>query len=241
MRRFRFDTVPFIATVVLVALGIALGQWQTRRGDEKAAIQARLAERGAAPVLDLTHALAGAPVDPAALEFHRVAVTGQFMSGWPLYLDNRPQGGRFGFVLLMPFTIAGSNKVVLVERGWLPRGAEHDRVPQVATPAGQVRIDGVAVRRPGRVMQLGQAPALKPGAFVQNLEPAAFARASGLDVQPLVVEQTGPDPVLVRDWQGPDIDVARHRGYAFQWYALAMMAFLFFVITGFRRASKQAS
>jgi cytochrome oxidase assembly protein ShyY1 len=26
-----------------------------------------------------------------------------------------------------------------------------------------------------------------------------------------------------------------HQGYAFQWYALAVMALLFFVITGFKR------
>jgi cytochrome oxidase assembly protein ShyY1 len=237
MRRFRFNTIPFIATVLLVAFGIALGNWQTRRGDDKAALQARLLERGKAPAIALT----GAPADPDALEFRHVAVTGRFLPDWPLWLDNRPNGGRFGMILLMPFTISGSDKVVLVERGWVPRGAEHDRVPRVATPAGEVRIEGIAVRRPGRVMRLGEAPPLKPGAFVQNLEPAEFARATGMDVQQVVVEQTGPDPVLVRDWQGPDVDVARHRGYAFQWYALAAMAFLFFVITGFRSASKQAA
>jgi len=32
--------------------------------------------------------------------------------------------------------------------------------------------------------------------------------------------------------------VEKHRGYAFQWYALAAMAFIFFVVTGIRRGKK---
>jgi surfeit locus 1 family protein len=233
--RFRFRTIPFIATLVLVLVGIALGNWQTRRAAEKTVLQARL-EQGmaAAPrVLD------GGAVDPAHLEFHRVVVTGEFVPNWPVFLDNRPQNGRTGFILLMPFKIAGSNKAVLVARGWLPRNtAEHDRLPPFTTPAGQVRIEGRAVRQLARVMQLGTPAPLQPKALVQNLEPAELARASGLDLLPVVVEQTGPDAAgegLQRNWPAPSLDIDRHKGYAVQWYALAAMAFLFFVITGFRR------
>jgi surfeit locus 1 family protein len=233
--RFRFRTIPFIATLVLVLVGIALGNWQTRRAAEKTVLQARL-EQGmaAAPrVLD------GGAVDPAHLEFHRVVVTGEFVPNWPVFLDNRPQNGRTGFILLMPFKIAGSNKAVLVARGWLPRNtAEHDRLPPFTTPAGQVRIEGRAVRQLARVMQLGTPAPLQPKALVQNLEPAELARASGLDLLPVVVEQTGPDAAgagMQRNWPAPSLDIDRHKGYAVQWYALAAMAFLFFVITGFRR------
>lgn len=253
--RFRFRTIPFIATALLVVLGILLGNWQVRRAAEKTALQTRLNERSAAPPL----VLGAADVDPATIEFRHVIVSGEFVPNWPVFLDNRPNQGRSGFVLLMPFKITGSDrsgsgesgadKYVLVERGWLPRGAEHDSVPRIVTPAGQVRIEGIAVLRPARVLQLGTPTPLKPGAIVQNLEPAEFARASGLSLQPFVLEQTGADlagsgaagPALVRDWPAPGIDVARHRGYAFQWYGLAVMTFLFFVITGFRSASKQAA
>jgi cytochrome oxidase assembly protein ShyY1 len=239
--RFRFRTIPFIATVLLVALGILLGNWQTRRAAEKTELQTRLNARSAAPPL----VLGPQAVDPAAIEFRHVIVTGEFVPTWPVFLDNRPNEGRSGFVLLMPFKIAGSDKYVLVERGWLPRGAEHGSIPRFGTPAGRQRIEGIAVLRPARVLQLGTPAPLEPGAIVQNLEPADLARASGLDLQPIVLEQTSRDPAddaaLVRNWPAPGVDVARHRGYAFQWYGLALMTFLFFVITGFRSASKQAA
>jgi len=203
--------------------------------------------------------LGAAPVDPAAVEFRHIIVTGEFVPTWPVYLDNRPYQGGSGFSVLMPFKIAwsgtpgaegsGPDKYVLVERGWLPHGARHDAVPPLATPRGRIRIDGVALLRPGRVLQLGTPAPLKPGAIVQNLELQDFARASGLDLQPFLLEQLGPDVggsyttglAPQRNWTIPGIDVARHRGYAFQWYGLAAMAFLFFVITGFRSASKQAA
>jgi len=244
--RFRFRTIPFLAMLVLVALGIALGNWQTRRAAEKTLLQQKLAERSAAAPLVLGAAhlatLPAALPDPAALEYRRVIVSGEFIPNWQVVLDNRPNEGRSGFVLLMPFTIAGSHRQVLVARGWLPRdpgGAA--RVPQVATPAGRVTIEGIAVRRPARVMQLGTPPKLVPGAIMQNLEIGDLARASGLDLQPFLLEQTGPNSpgeVLVRKWPAPGIDVDRHKGYAFQWYALAVMAFLFFLITGYRSGSK---
>ena len=239
--RFRFRTIPFIAMLALVAIGIALGNWQTRRAAEKAGLQARLVQRGAAAPL----VLGAARQDPDALEFRRIVVSGEFDPDWPVFLDNRPLDGRSGFILLMPFTLAGSHQHVLVARGWLPRdpgGAT--RPPEVDTPRGTVTIEGVAVRRPARLMQLGTAPLLQPGAVVQNLEVDAFARASGLDMQPFLLEQTGPgtpNEALVRKWPAPGVDVDRHKGYAFQWYALAAMAFLFFVITGWRRGTRHGS
>lgn len=184
----------------------------------------------------------GTSAHPTKIEYRRVRVTGEWVSNWPLFLDNRPLNGKAGFILAMPFKIAGAKEHVLVLRGWLPRDArEYGKLPKFATPAGTVTIEGVAVLNAGHVMQLGTPGALKPGTLVQNLTPAAVAQASGLALQPFFVQQTGAEQGegLVRAWPAPDVGVDKHRGYAFQWYALALMAALFFVITGFRSGRKQ--
>jgi surfeit locus 1 family protein len=147
---------------------------------------------------------------------------------------------------------------VLVARGWLPRdAADRNKLPSYATPAGPVALEGIARQAPGRVLQLGEAPRLAPGAVVQNADAAAFAAATGWRFQPIVVEQTSPDGTpaaagasaeegaplaglaLVRDWPAPALGVDKHKGYAFQWYALAAMAGLFFVFTGLRKSGKR--
>ena len=244
---FRFRVIPFVATVALVVLGILLGNWQTRRAEEKVAVAARLVERGAqAPVVlgggggVSEHDRVGTSAHPT--EYRRVRVTGEWVANWPLFLENRPLNGKAGFLLAMPFKIAGADKYVLVLRGWLPRDArEYGKLPQFATPGGTVTIEGIVMLNAGHVMQLGTAGALKPGALVQNLGTGDVARASGLALEPYFVQQTGAGQGegLVREWPAPDAGVDKHRGYAFQWYALAAMAALFFVITGFRSGRKQ--
>jgi surfeit locus 1 family protein len=234
---FRFRWIPFVATVLLVALGLSLGQWQERRAAQKSALQAKMdAGNKAAPTVVGPQALAATDI-----ELRRVVVTGQFVPEWALYLDNRPHQGRAGFHLLMPFQIAGSRMHVLVARGWLPRNtARRDLLPPYATPGATVTITGIARPNTSRVMQLGNPPPLRGQAIVQNADTAQVSAASGLRLQPFIIEQTGGplDDQLVRDWPAPDTGVDKHRGYAFQWYALALMAFLFFVLTGFRRGTK---
>ena len=233
---FRFRWIPFIAMLAVVAIGVALGTWQLRRADEKRAIEARLTARQAqAPLL-----LTAAPVSADDIEYRRVAVRGAFDRDWPLYLDNRPSAGNAGFYLLMPFKIAGSERHVLVARGWIPVDLHNrNKLQPTDAPAGTVDIEGVAIRNPGRVLQLGKAAALQPGAILQNLTVADFAAASKFDMQPLVIEQSSDThDGMVRTWPRPSVGIERHLGYVFQWYALACAAFLFFVVTGFRRGTK---
>ncbi|MBZ2208868.1 SURF1 family protein [Massilia soli] len=236
MRAFRFRPIPFVATMLLVALGVSLGQWQDRRAAGKIAVQQQVDQAARAPAL----IVGGTPLEAAEVQHRRVSATGEFVAAWPILLDNRPQEGKGpGFYLLMPMRLAGTDTHVLVARGWLarPPGAAGLK-PAIDTPSGPVTVTGVARSTMGKVMQLGSAPPVVPGAILQNIEVAQFAQASGLTLQPFFIEQSDPaqpGEALVRDWPAPSLGVEKHRGYAFQWYALAVMALLFFVTTGFRR------
>ncbi|MDP3842099.1 MAG: SURF1 family protein [Oxalobacteraceae bacterium] len=233
---FRFRLVPCIATVLVMAIGIAAGQWQTRRAADKEAIALRLSERAAAPPLTIDARLFSAD----QVEYRSVSVSGEFLPNWPVYLDNRPYQGVAGFYVLMPFRIASSRMHVLIARGWVPRDpANRTRLPAIRTPAGMITVQGMARRNPGRLLQFGQQDALRPGAILQNLDVAGFAQASGLQMQPFLLEQSSPLPDgLKRDWPPPSTGIDKHRGYAFQWFALTAMAFIFFVVTGFRRGTR---
>lgn len=235
--RFRFSWVPFIATALLVATGIALGNWQTRRAQEKEAIEAALQAQAAQPVIALSAATPEADVQP----FRQVRVRGTFVRAWPLYLDNRPHERRAGLHMLMPFKIAGSDKTVLVARGWIARDpVDRARLPATPTPQGEIEIEGSIRSHPARVYQFGAQAPLKPGAIVQNVSIGDLAAASGLQLLPFMIEQGGTaDDGLVRDWPRPSHGADKHRGYAFQWYGLAAAAFIFFIVTGFRRGTRQ--
>jgi len=73
--------------VAVTSLGIALGSWQTRRGDEKAGLQARLdAAEAMTPVLvtsraDLAQVVAQLP--------RRVRMQGEFLPERSVFVENR--------------------------------------------------------------------------------------------------------------------------------------------------------
>jgi len=231
--RFQFRLIPFLAALIVMVIGAALGQWQLNRADAKRAIEVKLAQRSSSPVI----ALERTDENSEELEYQQVRLAGEFLKDWPLYLDNRPHLGRAGFYVLMPFRIAGSN-VILVQRGWVPRDTQdRARLPPLMTAQGVITLEGQIRRAPGNVMKMGQATALRPGAILQNLDLAELARVSGLPVRPYMVQQTSnTGDGLLRDWPLPSSGIDRHLGYAFQWYALAAMAGIFFVVTGFKRA-----
>lgn len=234
--QFRLRWIPLIATLVVAGIGIVLGNWQTRRADEKIAIAEAISARSQLPPRSLVNIAVGEMTE----EFQPVKARGVFVADWPIYLDNRPLNGKAGFYLLMPLRLSGSDSVVLVLRGWFPRDVQdRQRLPVVPVPQGEIEIAGLNRISVGKVMQLGETPELKPGAIVQNLRIDELASASRLPLHDFIIEQTSSlDDGLVRDWPVPSSGIDTHRGYAFQWYALATAALLFFIVTGFRRANK---
>lgn len=233
---FRLRWIPLMATLVVAGIGIALGHWQTRRAEEKIAMAEAIAARSQLDPLPLR----ALPENTVPEEFRPVSVDGSFVKGWPIYLDNRPLNGKAGFYLLMPLRVAGTERVVLVQRGWFPRDPQdRQRLPPIPVPQDEVKVTGRVRTSVGKLMQLGETPVLAPGAIVQNVSIEALAIASKLPLQNFIIEQTNDlGDGLVRDWPLPSAGVDTHRAYAFQWYALSAAAFVFFIVTGFRRASK---
>ena len=243
MPRFKFRTIPFIATLLLVVLGCVLSYWQTQRAHQKEAIEAVLKARGnTAPI-----ALPESVILPK-MEYTRVILRGQFLQNWALYLDNRPMNGATGIEVVMPFKLQNSNKVVLVERGWIPRNLQNRAaIKSYQTPTGVVDIEGQITATASRVYQLGTAPKIEPNAILQNLTISdfkdAFKNQDG-EVEPFWILETNAqnklqtttqNDGLLRDWTRASFGSEKHRGYAFQWLALAVMALLFFIVTGFKR------
>ena len=127
----------------MIALTVSLGRWQMHRAEEKEARQALLERRMAEPPLRLTGPVAAA--EP--LLFRRVHAEGEWIAERQIYLDNQIRGGRAGFAVVTPLRLRTGAAVVLVNRGWEPRGPEYPRAPRVEVPAGPVSVEGLATQR----------------------------------------------------------------------------------------------
>ncbi|MBC7405011.1 MAG: SURF1 family protein [Cytophaga sp.] len=237
LNSFRFRRIPLLSTLILCLLGVVLGQWQTRRAEEKENIVSALLQRSQMPSLT-SNDLNRSPKD---IIYRQVRLSGAFVSNWPLYLDNRPKDGVAGFYVLMPFKIQGTDRHVMVVRGWQPRNpANRTLMVPLKTPPDVLQLEGVIREGVDKVMQLGLNAQLKPRAILQNLDLPDVARQTSLAMPNFVINQTNETfDGLQRNWTLPIAGAEKHRAYAFQWYALSLMAVIFFVVTGFRRGKNE--
>lgn len=207
-------------TLVGVALTASLCAWQLDRAGQKRALEAAISQRAQAPALDA----AGLAAAGEQGLHRRVRLQGQWLTQHSVWLENRPMDGRVGFFLVTPLRLGGRPEVVLVQRGWVPRDvADRSRLPALPAEADETVIEGRMAASPSRLYQLGEAGT---GRIRQNLDPAAFARETGLPLLPLTVLQTaheGATPGLLRDWPAPAVDIHKHYGYAAQWAALSVL------------------
>lgn len=230
--KFHLRKIPLIVTILLCTLGIILGQWQSRRAQEKERLNEVMIAQAHLPPISLSPLASG-----KELALRKVSLEGEFIADWPLYLDNRPLHGVAGFYVLMPFHLKDSETYVMVARGWLPRDPSNRlALPKLQTPQGQIHLIGRVRESLERVLQLGQQPELQPSAIIQNLDITKLHEKTGLKLSNFFIEQLSEQAdQLQRDWPSVGTGSEKHRAYAFQWYALSGMAFLFFVVTGFRR------
>lgn len=222
-----------LATAAGVALTIALGIWQLGRADTKQALQGRIDELAKQPPL----AMGAGGLQMEEVLLRRVEARGRFEPRHVVYLDNRHYKHRPGYHVYMPLRIAGTEKVVLVNRGWIAAGAERNRVPQVKTAEGDVVVRGTAVPPSERFLELSSK--VSEGNVWQNMVLARYRQATQLDVQPVIIQQTelagAPDDGLIRDWPPVDLKRNTHLAYAVQWFALAAAIFITYLVLNVRR------
>ena len=224
----RRNLLVLLATVVTVGITARLGWWQLDRAAQKVALQEARDTQSKRPPLATAELAADAQA--ATTQWHRRAeVQGRWLPEWTVHLDNRPMAGRTGLLAVTPMLL-DDGRVVLVQRGWLPRDAtDRTRIAPYRTEAGAVRIQGRIAPSTSRLYELGEAAS---GPIRQNLDLSSFATESRLKLLPLVIVQndpgTPPTDGLSRQWPQPASDVHKHYGYAFQWFGLsALAAFLY--------------
>jgi surfeit locus 1 family protein len=207
---------PTVATAVFVALTLSLGNWQVQRATYKRTLQARAdaAER------DSVLHIGSEKLNKEDLLYRQVEVKGVFDPAHEILLDNRIYNGIAGYHVLTPLKIEGGNRYVLVNRGWVPVGKDRRALPRIPRLAFSVKIHGLALDPNTRYFELpGAQPA---GNLWQNLNFERYVALSGLNLQPLLLQQSNDTgDGLIRDWPRPDTGIATHVSYAIQWYGLA--------------------
>ena len=192
---------------------LSLGYWQWHRAEEKRALYEALA----------VGETATSPLPPVAnaVRYAHVTVTGRFIDGRQILVDNMTHEGATGYRVWTPLETPQGDWV-LVDRGWVPAGATRADLPVVDVGEAVRTVRGRLDEWPRPGVRL-EAP--RESGWPRRMSfpnDAALTEALGRAVYPklLLLDAAEPDG-YVRDWHPGGLTPERHLGYAFQWFALA--------------------
>ena len=228
---FRPALAATLAVALLLPLFTALGFWQLRRADEKETLQRQREQRQSLPALQANEAFT-TPDN----RYRRVELAGEWDAGRQFLLDNQIHNQQAGYQVLTPLRLAGGG-AVLVNRGWLPLGADRRRLPELALQPAKVQIKGLIDTFPGVGFKLKGAEIPTPGwpAVAQLLDAERLSERLGYRLPPYQVLLAPDEPDgYAREWKQASLNPEKNQGYALQWFAFAAALSVLYVWFGFK-------
>jgi surfeit locus 1 family protein len=233
-----FDPRPWgiLLAAVLLAAFVSLGWWQVGRAREKQALIDSFARGTQTSV-----ALQGDVTIDELPRYQHITTQGHYDPARQVLLDNMPsQAGKPGFRVLTPLVRAGHDKLLLVDRGWVPLGSTRQDLPAVfvspepRTVAG--RLDGLP--QPGVRVGTAGAPGDTSWPRVLNFprqQDLEQVLGAPIESRILLLDPAAPNG-YERVWRpalgfGPE----RHLGYAIQWFALSIATLIGFLALSLQR------
>ncbi|MCK8516919.1 SURF1 family protein [Methylonatrum kenyense] len=238
---FRPGMVPTLAFLLLLPVLVGLGFWQLDRAEQRAGLLASFdAQRTAAPVN-----LNRDRLDPEAMLFRPARAEGEFLPERSLLLDNQTHRRTVGYHVLTPYRLAGDDRVVLVDRGWVPAGESRAQLPEVGMESTEIPIEGHLDQGPATGIRLGGLADGESGwpLRIQYIDYAELGARVDAELLPVVL-RLAPDSAegFVREWRpehpdgyGPE----RNRAYAVQWFGLAAALVVIYLAVNLRRRPEE--
>jgi len=229
--------------LLLLSAGfVSLGRWQLERAEVNREIEERFDRAGGLSALDR-------PVGASDAETHRyrrMTLSGRYETDIQILLDNMMRDGRVGYEVLTPFAVDGLDRLLVVNRGWLPAASSRDELPDIALAGEATTLRGRIDRLPRAGLRLGGAaePADRPVVVMSFPDFGDLETVLGRNLFSFqLLLDPDADAGYVRDWAAPrDLD-DRNLAYAVQWFALAALAFVLAVgaaIRSHRKSPREA-
>lgn len=215
-----------LATVLVGAFAAAcfliLAPWQLGKNtdtEHRNDLIRAAAGTAAVPLADLVGR--DTALDPGR-EWREATLTGTYLADEQVLVRLRSVGERPAVEVVTPFRLAGSDRVVLVDRGYVrPDAAGGISVP--APPAEQVTLH--ARLRTSEGTSPGKEPRVVDGrASAYTIDTAALSTATGVALDPYYVQLTANQPGGLGTIDLPQLESGPYLSYGLQWLAFGVMA-----------------
>ncbi len=228
--------VPTIAALCAFCLTFFLGHWQQGRAGEKQTLQNEFNLR----ILAVPVQLASDTNDATLLKYSRVIAHGEWDLSGQIYIDNKFDHDAVGFHVITPLKLAGTNRQILVNRGWVARTKGSPQPPTIVAPLGPVAVDGMLTSPNAKFLELSKTTI--QGNVWQNLTLERYARETGRNVVPFLLLQKDTAAPLSSVAERPDARAEKHVEYMLTWYCLAATVVVLWLVLNVKleRAGQRA-
>jgi len=240
-----------IFTLIIFAGLMKLGFWQTERAVEKEQRLIRITELQQQQAISLSQVLAlnaqkssNLPasestdflIDADYFNDFPLELVGDFNSEQVFLLDNQVNKNQLGYRILQVAMV--DDYAVLVNLGWLAGSIDRNVLPEVTPLAGNYRFKGnMRFVETGIMLMEQNFDNFQWPLRIQQVELTKFSKLIDAKLLPFVVYLDKKEDIgFEKNWHPIVMPPEKHRGYAFQWFSLAV-AWLLLMIWAAKRAA----
>ncbi|MBM7278247.1 hypothetical protein FOV72_01620 [Gordonia rubripertincta] len=231
--------------VVVAAFAVAcftlLAPWQLGKNSDTERRNDLIRTATSLETAPLAEVAPSSTLDPST-EWREVEVTGRYLEDRQALVRLRNIQERPAVVVLTPFAVNGSDRVLLINRGFV-RPVEGG-VPDVpAPPAGEQTIEG-RIRAAESVSADRGSLADNGVLTVPSINPGLVGTATGTSMDDFYLQLSPDQPGSLGEIPLPQLDTGPYLSYGLQWLAFGIMAplgVLYFLIAEIRSRRRAAA
>ncbi len=233
MKKNRFNpgiriTIFFIFFALLF---FSLGVWQIERGQSKMKILNEF-EENLKKMPEYLNEQSG--------KWDRVYVEGKWDNSEQILIDNSVNRGVAGYKVLTPFRINETNKIILIDRGWIKQNKYRNELPNIEITTLNETVSGI-LELPELGLVLSDDLVSKEWPKIsqsKNLE--VLSKEYDESIYPFILLA---DPVLKNSLEyikivPTNMTPIKHYGYSAQWFLMFIVLCFMYIWYGYRRNAK---
>lgn len=233
MKRKKFNPGVRITIffVIFAIVFFSLGIWQIERGQTKTQIMSEFENK-----------LTKEPIylNAESKKWDRVLVSGKWENKKQLLIDNVIHQGIAGYKVLTPLRIDETNKLILVDRGWIKQNKFRDQLPDIQIPDDFESVSGTLEQPELGLVLSDELISNNWPKISQTKNVEVISKAYTEEIFPMILLA---DPLLKNSLEyikitPTNMTPIKHYGYSSQWFLMFIVLCFMYIWYGLSRNAK---
>ena len=230
-KKFKPGVRITIFFVIFAVVFFSLGIWQIERGQTKTQIMSEFENK-----------LTKEPIylNAESKKWDRVLVSGKWENKKQLLIDNVIHQGIAGYKVLTPLRIDETNKLILVDRGWVKQNKFRDQLPDIQIPDDFESVSGTLEQPELGLVLSDELISNNWPKISQTKNVEVISKAYAEEIFPMILLA---DPLLKNSLEyikitPTNMTPIKHYGYSSQWFLMFIVLCFMYIWYGLSRNAK---